>query len=98
MNKELLDLYTDYLINSFGATPATGLSELLNGQVSHDRITRLLAGKKRGSAELWQGVKPEVRKIQSDEGVMIIDGSIEEKPYTDENDIVCWHYDYSKDR
>ncbi|MEJ7713696.1 MAG: hypothetical protein WKF84_28570 [Pyrinomonadaceae bacterium] len=29
---------------------------------------------------------------------MIVDDSIEEKPYTDENDIVCWHYDHSKDR
>jgi hypothetical protein len=29
---------------------------------------------------------------------MIIDDSIEEKPATFENDIVCWHYDHSKDR
>ncbi|MEJ7714142.1 MAG: hypothetical protein WKF84_30940 [Pyrinomonadaceae bacterium] len=29
---------------------------------------------------------------------MIVDDSIEEKPYTDENDIVCWHYDHSKER
>ena len=98
MNKELLDLYTDYLISSFAATTATGLAKLLDGQVSHDQITRLLAGKKQGSADLWQMVKPPVRKMQSNEGVMIIDDSIEEKPYTDENDIVCWHYDHSKDR
>ncbi len=98
MNKELLNLYTDYLISSFGATTATGLSNLLDGRVSHDQITRMLAGQKQGSAELWQLVKPQVRKMQSDEGVMIIDDSIEEKPYTDENDIVCWHYDHSKDR
>jgi hypothetical protein len=98
MNKELLDLYTDYLISSFGTTTATGLSTLLDGRVSHDQITRMLAGKKQGSAELWQLIKPQVRRMQSDEGVMIIDDSIEEKPYTDENDIVCWHYDHSKDR
>src|SRR5499433_2503308 len=98
MNKELLDLYTDYLISSFGTTTATGLSTLLDGRVSHDQITRMLAGKKHGSAELWQLIKPQVRRMQSDEGVMIIDDSIEEKPYTDENDIVCWHYDHSKDR
>ncbi len=29
---------------------------------------------------------------------MIIDDSIEEKPYTDENEIICWHYDHSKGR
>ena len=66
MKKERLDLYADYLISSFGATTATGLSQLLDGQVSHDQITRLLAGKKQGSAELWQLLKPQVRKMQSD--------------------------------
>ncbi len=30
--------------------------------------------------------------------MIIIDDSIEEKPYTDENEIVCWHYDHSKER
>ena len=27
---------------------------------------------------------------------MSIDDSLEEKPYTDENDIICWHYDHSQ--
>ena len=39
MNKELLELYSDYLLSSFGATTATGLSAVLKGEVSHDRIT-----------------------------------------------------------
>lgn len=43
-------------------------------------------------------VKPSIKKIQSAEGVLIIDDSIEEKPYTDENDIICRHYDHCKDR
>ncbi len=29
---------------------------------------------------------------------MIVDDSIAEKPHTDENDIVCWHYDHSQER
>lgn len=29
---------------------------------------------------------------------MIIDDSIEEKPYTDENEMVSWHYDHSQDQ
>ena len=29
---------------------------------------------------------------------MIVDDSIGEKPYTDENDIICWHYDHSQQR
>jgi len=97
-NEELLDLYCDYLISSFGQTTATGLSALLGGSISHDRIQRFLAGEQRTAADLWQIGKPHVRQIQSDDGVMIVDDSVAEKRYTDENDIVCWHYDHSKDR
>jgi hypothetical protein len=45
---------------------------------------------------LWLFVKPLIREIESDNACLIIDDSIEEKPYTDENDIICWHYDHSK--
>ncbi|BCM93738.1 hypothetical protein IAD21_05629 [Abditibacteriota bacterium] len=41
-NKPLLDLYTDYLLSSFGTTTATGLSRLVP-EVSHDQITPFLA-------------------------------------------------------
>jgi len=94
----MLDLYSDYLLASFGATTATGLAELLDGEISHDQVSRHLSGRKKTSADLWRMVKPFVRKVQSETGVLIIDDSIEEKPYTDENEIVCWHYDHSKDR
>lgn len=85
----MLDLYSDYLLASFGATTATGLSELLSGDVSHDQVTRHLSGQKKTSADLWQIVKRFVRKVQAATGVLIIDDSVEEKPYTDENEIVC---------
>lgn len=94
-NTELLDLYSDYLISSFGQVTATGLSSLLGGHLSHDQVTRSLAGEKRTSADLWQLVKPYVRQIETPEGVIILDDSIAAKPYSDENDIVCWHYDHS---
>ena len=94
----LLDLYSDYLLSSFGATTATGLATLLKGDLSHDQITRFLSGKARTSADLWRVAKPFVRRIQSDQGAMIVDDSISEKPYTDENDIVCWHYDHAHQR
>lgn len=97
-DNELLDLYSDYLISSFGQTTSTGLAALLGGSVSHDRITRFLAGRPHTSADLWQIVKPYVRQIQSADGVLIVDDSIAEKPATDENDIVCWHYDHAQDR
>jgi DDE superfamily endonuclease len=94
-DKELLDLYSEYLISSFGATTGTGLAALLDGAVSHDRIQRFLARRDFTSADLWQLVKPHVRAIEQDDGGLIIDDSIAEKPYTDENDIIAWHYDHS---
>jgi hypothetical protein len=94
-DNELLDIYSDYLISAFGLTTATGLAALLEGQISHDRIQRFLASQKRTSNDLWAIVKPHIRAIQQDDGVLIIDDSIAEKPYTDENDIICWHYDHT---
>lgn len=97
-DKELLDIYTDYLISSFGLTTGTGLSRLLDGAISHDRVQRFLSSPVKSGADLWQVVKPYVRQIQSDAGVLIVDDSISEKPYTDENEIICWHWDHSKSR
>jgi len=102
MNKELLELYTDYLMSSFSYTTATGLSILSDGQISHDKVTRFLSSEDFTSSSLWELIKPTVREIQSaysgEDGVIIIDDTIEEKPSTDENEIICWHYDHSKGR
>lgn len=96
--KEILDIYSDYLLSSFGQTTATGLSKLLSGDLSHDQITRRLGQEKLTPKAWWQIVKPLVRQIESEEGVLIFDDSISEKPYSDENDIVCWHWDHSVNR
>lgn len=98
MDKSLLDLYTDYLICSFGQVSATGLARLLFDEISHDTVTRFLSAAPKTSADLWRVVKPLVRAVESQAGVLVIDDSIEEKPSTDENELVSWHYDHSKDR
>ena len=41
---QLMDLYSDYLIVSFGQTSATGMARLMP-ELSHDQVTRFLAGK-----------------------------------------------------
>src|SRR5258708_26911228 len=97
-NNELLDIYSEYLISSFGQTTGTGLAGLLGGSISHDQIQRLVGKEKFDAADLWSVVKPYVRQVQRADGGMIIDDSIAEKPYTDENEIICWHYDHSQDR
>ena len=43
MNNDLIELYSDYLLSSFGKATATGMSEMLGNQYSHDQITRLLS-------------------------------------------------------
>ena len=89
MNK-MLDLYSDYLIAQNQYATAVGLSEILEGRVSHDKITRFLNGKEFTSKDLWELIKPEIRKIEQDVGgVLILDDTIEEKTYTDENEIIC---------
>jgi hypothetical protein len=98
MNKELLELYTDYLMSSFSYTTATGLSVMSEGKISHDKVTRFLSSERFTASGLWELVKPTVREIESEEGVLIIDDTIEEKPSTDENEIICWHYDHSQGR
>jgi len=98
MKEETQELYIDYLISSFNATTATGLSSLLEGEVSHDAITRMLSSPSQTSKDLWLRVKPLIRKIEREQGVLIIDDSILEKPSTDESSLICYHYDHSKGR
>ena len=98
MDKKLLELYSDYLLSSFGATTATGLSALLEGAISHDRVTRFLSQADYDAKTLWRHVKGMVCDIEADDGVLIIDDTIQEKPHTDENDLICWHYDHSQNR
>lgn len=97
-DNQLLDIYTDYLISSFGLTTATGLSTVLDGTISHDRIQRFLASSPKSGKDLWLVVKPYVREIQSPAGILIVDDSISEKPHTDENEIIAWHYDHTSGR
>ena len=98
MKNSELELYTDYLLSSFGSTTATGLSAMVQGDVSHDRITRFLSRQDYTSKDLWLQVKTMVRQVQTAEGVLIFDDTIQEKAWTDESDLICWHYDHCSGR
>ncbi len=98
MDQKLLDLYSDYLITSFSLATATGLSSLVDGNYSHDQITRFLGKERYDQKTYWKTIKPTVRQVERDDGLVLIDDTIEEKPHTDENDIVCYHYDHSQER
>jgi len=94
MKKAYLDLYTDYLLSSFGATTATGLSAMVEGEVSHAQVTRFLSAQEYTSKELWLQVKRVVRTIEREDGVLIFDDTIQEKAWTDESELMCWHFDH----
>ena len=66
----MLELYTDYLLSSFGAATATGLSSTVDA-VSHDQVTRFLSREDYDSKTLWEQVKPMVRAIEQPDGVLI---------------------------
>ena len=95
MNRQMLDIYSDYLISSFSYTTATGLSTATGGALSHDQITRFLSAKDYDAKQLWKLIKPTIREIETEEGVLIVDDTIEEKQYTDENELITWHFDHT---
>ncbi|MDR2824574.1 MAG: hypothetical protein LBB41_05185 [Prevotellaceae bacterium] len=76
MNKEM-DLYSDYLLSSFGQVTATGLSKLLDGTLSLDKIARTLSGEGFNSKDLWHEVKLIVREYENEESCLIFDDTIE---------------------
>lgn len=94
----ILDLYTDYLIAGVGQTTATGFSAVLNNQVTHDMATQLLTSGYISSRRLWGMTKAMCQEIEDENGVLIIDDSIEAKPYTDCNELICWHFDHTVNR
>lgn len=93
-----LDLYTDYLLSTTSYATATGLSAMLDGDMSHDQVTRFLSEREYTSKDLWREVKTVVRQIEKEESYLIFDDTIQEKAWTDENEVVCWHYDHCKGR
>ena len=66
---------------------------MVNGEISHDKITRFMSEREYSSKDLWLEAKSAMRQIESGDGVLIFDDTISEKMWTDENEIVCWHYE-----
>lgn len=95
MKTDYIELYTDYLISNNGKATATGLSAMMDNEVSHDQMTRFLSKNDFGSKELWKRVKKIVREVESEDGCLIFDDTVEEKKWTDENNIMCWHFDHT---
>ena len=93
--KELLDVYIDYLMVSTQVT-ATGLTSLLESNFSHDRISRMLSESYDlfSPQQYWKRIKPLVRKVEDPEGILIVDDFVSEKPHSSENELINFHYSH----
>ncbi len=98
MRDEFLDLYSDYLLVENRYATATGLSASLDQRISHDKITRFLSEKEYDSKVLWGVVKKKVREVEQNDGIIIFDDTLSEKPHSEQSRIVNWHFDHSKGR
>ena len=86
------------MIVNQGQATATSLSDLLENKYSHDKITRALSKELMTSKNLWKAVKPQIKKINDKEGVLILDDTVEEKPHMRENELISWHFDHVSGR
>ncbi len=100
--KNLIDIYINFSISSFGKIEMTKLSEILDGVYSHDVFTKMLLNYNKNidiDKELWYRVKEMLRDYEDERnGCILINDSILNKPHTKENKIVCWHYDHTVGR
>jgi hypothetical protein len=67
--------------------------------MSHDKVTRFLSSSYFDNKTIWQASKKIIRKYippTDDRGIIIVDDSIVEKPHTDENAMICYHWDHSQ--
>ena len=74
------------------------MASMLN--IKHDKITQQLCKGIYDSKFLWQYTKPYIHEVSRSEELITLsfDDSIEEKRYSDESELICWHYDHTVNR
>lgn len=63
----------------------------MEGAISHDQLNWMLTRPEMTLRHWWRKVKPEVQKIERADGVIVVDNTIVEKVYTDEDEIIDRH-------
>lgn len=92
---DLMDLYTDFLLTSPNIASALVMSQMLHNRYSHDSITRMLAQDELDQRLYWKIIKPTIRQVETHDGVISIDDTIENKPHSNENELISWHFDHT---
>jgi len=93
------NVYIDYLLSTSGHISAVDLSEVLQGYYSHDQISRMLYTGEVDDKTLYLKGKRfiETKGIQG-KVTLTIDDSIQEKPYSEVNGLVAYHWDHCEGR
>ena len=81
--------YIEYLVSTPINYTCTNLAAHLSG-VSHDSITDFLKFQRLAASSLWETAKPLIS--DTDESYLILDDSVQEKPYAREIELVAAHY------
>ncbi len=91
------NVYVDYLLSTSGQITSTDLSKVLEGQYSHDQITRMLSSGEVNDKTLYLKGKKFI-KAKAIKGVvtLAIDDSIQHKPHMKINGLAGWHYDHTE--
>lgn len=89
-----LNSYTSYLIASTNQVTSTGLSRLLEGELSHDQITRFLGKEELSQKEFWSLIKGYYKDVKQDDGILIVDDTVEEKPHSSVSETINYWYDH----
>lgn len=92
--ENLSDIYIESLMTNIGQVTCTGISAITEGRIGHDQFTRLLSSGYFNERYLWFKAKPVCEEIRGGDSVFIVDESVEAKPYTDESDLISWHFDH----
>jgi hypothetical protein len=82
-------------MTSPGIASALVMSKVLQDTYSHDSITRMLAQDEIEQSLYWKLIKPTIRQVESSEGVISVDDTIENKPCSEENELISWHFDHT---
>lgn len=88
------NVYVDYVLSGSPQISAVDLSEAVEGRFSHDQVSRMLCSEEVADRTLYHKSKAFVKSREIKGAVTIsIDDSIAEKPYSEVNGVVNWHYD-----
>ena len=95
---DAIEYYIHYMLCAPRNVTATGISETLDGVITHDYISDALSQGGLSQKVFWQKVKPFVRKIEDEDAVLSIDDFIIDKPHSGENNVIAYHYDHTRGR